>query len=928
MKYRTHWRAIVNGPLCTFRLTVQKAASEDGFRRQPGSGRYQGGRAARHDLAIRDHHMCRNGRITKMSSGVLGLLKQARVAAAVLLVALVLVAFPATAQERALKGVALVIGQSRYENLPELANPANDARAIDRLLSDLGFDVDTVVDGDRRRLERALARFAEDATEADVALVYYAGHGVEAGGQNFLVPIDARMPTAGGAAGDLVAVGAMLDELKRTTPLVIALLDACRDNPYPAGTLIEGEDGKAMPIAAAGLGAPRGAAPLGTGDDSVGPVIGTVIGFAAEPGEAALDGAPGTNSPYSAALLKHLSAGGYAFGDVMTLVAEEVYLETGGRQLPWTNAGLRRLLYFGLDGEQAGADEQAIRGGRRSLLLTIAATPPERRSVVEQVAAEQGVPLDALYGMLDVLGVDAAGGDIGQQLAEGAGRLKAILAARDAQARTDPEIVRLAGLADRAEDEGAIALALDFRAKASARADAIDTALDEAQTNLDARRRELASTYRSHAETAILNFDFRTAAARYGDAFEQVKAIDTSLAYRLKVLQGEALHDLGAYRGENGAFDDSIAAYEQAFGIGRASPDLRRDAALLGNIAIVKTQLAQRSGDARTSARLLGEAGRTYEQVIAMLRKGGAPEDLANAYLNLGGLLEVRADTPSGSQRDLQTALQAYEAAASVLTRRDYPEQWAGLQMNIGGVHARLADRGGGVEDLQRSVAAIEAALEVWTRETYPLNWALAQGNLATTLRALGTAQRSPDLLRRAIAAHESALEVTRRDRQPVSWAGDMNNLGSAYLELAELEGDEKLFARAVETYRAARSVLTTDVDATLHAATLYNEGRALLMLGRRTGSIAHLNEALDALVEGLNVIAATGNPIGYARGRSVEGEVLAEIGRRTGDRKALSAAREAFDEARTLYRQAGMGEVGQGFWEKQITALDKELGR
>lgn len=859
-----------------------------------------------------------------MSSGVLGLLKQMRGGAVVLLVALVLMAVPAVAEERALKGVALVIGQSRYETLPELANPANDARAVDRLLSDLGFDVDTVVDGDRRRLERALERFAEDAAEADVALVYYAGHGVEAGGQNFLVPVDARLPAAGNAADDLVAVGAMLDGLKRTTPLVIALLDACRDNPYPAGTLVAEADGSKLPIAATGLGAPRGASPLGGGGDDT---VGTVIGFAAEPGKAALDGAPGTNSPYSAALLKHLAAGGYAFGDVMTMVAEEVYLETGGRQLPWTNAGLRRLLYFGLDGEPAEGDEQAIRGGRRSLLLTIAATPVERRRLVEQVAAESAVPLDALYGMLEVLGVED-GGDIGRQLAEGAGRLKAILAARDTQTRTDPEIVRLAGLADRAEDEGAIALALDFRAKASARADEIDAALDEAQANLDARRHELASTYRSHAETAILNFDFATAAARYGDAFAQVAATDKPLAYTLKVLQGEALHDLGAYRGENGAFGDSIAAYEQAFGIGRASPDLRRDASLLGNIAIVKTQLAQRTADGRQSARLLDEAGRTYEQVIAMLRKGGAPEDLAHAYLNLGGLLEVRADTPSGSQRDLETALKAYEAAASVLTRSAYPEQWAGLQMNIGGVHARLADRGGGVEALNRSVAAIEAALEVWTRDAYPLNWALAQGNLAATLRALGTAQRSPDLLRRAIAAHESALEVTRRDRQPVSWAGDMNNLGSAWLELAEIEGDETLFARAVETYRAARGVLTADVDPTLHAATLYNEGRALLMLGRRTGSVERLNEALDALVEGLNVVAATGNPIGYARGRSVEGEVLAELGRRSGDRKALRAAREAFEEARKLYRDAGMGEVGQGFWEKQIAALDKELGR
>jgi len=111
-------------------------------------------------------------------------------------------------------------------------------------------------------------------------------------------------------------------------------------------------------------------------------------------------------------------------------------------------------------------------------------------------------------------------------------------------------------------------LALDFRARASARADEIDTELDKAEANIADRRHELAATYRSHAETASLNFDFATAAARYGDAYEQVAKLDVPLAYRLKVLQGEALNDHGVYQNDNQALLDSVVAYEQALEIG------------------------------------------------------------------------------------------------------------------------------------------------------------------------------------------------------------------------------------------------------------------------------------------------------------------------------------------------------------------------
>ena len=113
-----------------------------------------------------------------------------------------------------------------------------------------------------------------------------------------------------------------------------------------------------------------------------------MIAFSAEPGRAALDGDAGTSSPYAAAVLRHLGAmNGEEFGTVMRMVAEEVYLKTGGQQRPWVNESLRRLLYFGGAPAEPAGEEGEILSERRQLLLTIAALPDLDRSQIETVAA-------------------------------------------------------------------------------------------------------------------------------------------------------------------------------------------------------------------------------------------------------------------------------------------------------------------------------------------------------------------------------------------------------------------------------------------------------------------------------------------------------------------------------------------------------------
>ena len=142
----------------------------------------------------------------------------------------------ARADEHPLKGVALVIGESDYDTLQKLDNPRHDARAMDDMLDQLGFSVDRVLDGDAKKLRAEIADFIAQAKDADVALVYYSGHGVEAGGTDFMVPTDTDLKTPETAGQSLVPVSDLLDQLAKTVPVTIMLLDACRTNSFPAGT--------------------------------------------------------------------------------------------------------------------------------------------------------------------------------------------------------------------------------------------------------------------------------------------------------------------------------------------------------------------------------------------------------------------------------------------------------------------------------------------------------------------------------------------------------------------------------------------------------------------------------------------------------------------------------------------------------------------
>jgi uncharacterized caspase-like protein len=818
-----------------------------------------------------------------------------RVAVALLL-AVLLAVVPALAQDKPLRGVALVIGQSDYANLPALKNPANDAAAMVDLLKRLGFEVTAAHDGDQAALAATIEDFQSTAATADVALVYYSGHGIEAGGQNYLVPVDADLSTPVKAGQTLMPVGPMLDALAKAVPVTILLLDACRSDAFPPGTAIQ-PPGTDAPVEAqqAGLGELRGPAVIakpGVPEDS----LGMVIGFAASPGQPALDGAPGEpNSPYAAALLKHLSAGGYSFGDVMTMVTEEVYLKTRARQLPWVNSSLRRILSFGAPIVEGDADETAIKTGRRSLLLTMATTPANGRNLVETVAAQEDVPLDALYGMLNALGVDTSDpSQLTAQLEDGARRLKKMQAEdKPAAVDLDAEALRLAGLAEEAEAEGAFAQMLDLRERA------VEAARGSADT--DKQKLQLASLLVDAGDAAWLLFDLDKAAAHYEEASGLASGIDEGLATRFMKFQADALAAIGEYRGENDAFDKALSLYDQAMTYydGQPDDDIWAETANDFGIALAKY------GMRRADDEYLNDSVFAFSEVLDIWTRDSKPTDWARTKNNLGNSYAALGDRNTDYDKWNQAA-SAFRDALEEWPRDKVPLEWARANNNLGSMLRTVGNYDREPDKIERAIEAYRLALEEWTRERVPFDWAIVQNNLGNALTDLAKIREDEDVYEEGIAAYNLALEEWPRDKVPLSWATVQNNIGATYSTLGRLRKGEAAadtFRKSIDAYLLCLEERTKDRDPRMWALTQYNLGLVLTDLAGVEDGTSALQQAIDAFNASLEVYDENDSPVDWADAQDGLGWVLAQLGHRRGDPALVEQGKEAMQRSFAFYR-------------------------
>jgi hypothetical protein len=243
--------------------------------------------------------------------------------------------------------VALVIGNSNYQSAPKLANPGNDAQSMSQLLNSAGFEVTRATDLTRTDMVRVVQDFTAKVAErgpGTVAMIYYAGHGVQVEGENYLLPVDAKISSSYDLEGNslrLVDLMGTLDAI--TSRMRIVVLDACRNNPFPQAN----DAGRGLAI----VDAPNG----------------SIVGYSTSPGMEAADG-DGNHSPYTSAFINNAREPNLPIEQLFKRVRLEVNHATRGRQTPWESSSLTSDFFF--------FGDTAVAAGRE----------PDRRPIVQMAA--------------------------------------------------------------------------------------------------------------------------------------------------------------------------------------------------------------------------------------------------------------------------------------------------------------------------------------------------------------------------------------------------------------------------------------------------------------------------------------------------------------------------------------------------------------
>jgi uncharacterized caspase-like protein len=244
------------------------------------------------------------------------------------LICMVFTASAAKADRR----VAFVVGNGAYKNVAQLPNPPVDAKAMAAVLRNVGFEVVEGTNLTRDKMTERLLEFGKKAQGADVAVFFYAGHGIAISGTNYLLPVDAdiksEMDVKLGAA---INIDLTLDQTMSDAKVKLVFLDACRDNPFAAKIKSN--------AATRSVSVQTGLAEMKSGE-------GTLIAFATGPGQTALDGQEGTNSPFTRALIAHITTPGVEIQQAMTEVRAQVNEETNKGQLPWGHTNLIGAVYL------------------------------------------------------------------------------------------------------------------------------------------------------------------------------------------------------------------------------------------------------------------------------------------------------------------------------------------------------------------------------------------------------------------------------------------------------------------------------------------------------------------------------------------------------------------------------------------------------
>jgi uncharacterized caspase-like protein len=308
------------------------------------------------------------------------------------LVAAVCFATPALADKR----IALVVGNSAYKNVAPLDNPRNDARLMADTLRGLGFTVvggSARLDLDKSQFDQAVQSFSDQIQGADVSLFYYAGHGVQVRGANYLVPVNANPTRESDVDFQLIDTALVLQQMEGAgTKLNIVILDACRNNPF-GGRGLRGSDG-----GLAQMRAPEG----------------TLISYATQPGSVARDGADG-NSPYTRALAETIRKPGQDIFQTFNAVGLAVKQATAGSQQPWVSSSPIAGNFF-FAGQSAGV--QTMAPPSAATLPPAAATSPSDEAARAWSVTQNTTSIAVIEDFIREFGSTAYGSMARARLAE------------------------------------------------------------------------------------------------------------------------------------------------------------------------------------------------------------------------------------------------------------------------------------------------------------------------------------------------------------------------------------------------------------------------------------------------------------------------------------------------------------------------------
>jgi uncharacterized caspase-like protein len=264
--------------------------------------------------------------------------------------------------------VAFVVGNGAYKNVTALPNPPMDSKAIAGLLRNMGFEVVEGSNLARDSMSAKLLDFSKRTQGADVAIFFYAGHGIAVDGVNYLLPVDADIKSVADVKlGAAINIDDALEQTMQGAKVKLVFLDACRDNPFAAKIKAAAEK------ASRSVAVPQGLAEMKSAE-------GTLISFATGPGQTALDGPEGTHSPFTNALLAHLPEKGVEIQQVMTEVRAEVHEQTNNGQLPWGNTNLIGAVY--LNGTPAPAAPPPAEASNKAAPATSVPAAPALASAV------------------------------------------------------------------------------------------------------------------------------------------------------------------------------------------------------------------------------------------------------------------------------------------------------------------------------------------------------------------------------------------------------------------------------------------------------------------------------------------------------------------------------------------------------------------